>query len=180
MSIETIATFAGIFSGIVASADIIAKVIGKKDAKKEARTMAKLFFIGPLGAIVGLLVWVIGSPILGGIVGYGLGAIIASIIGAVAFSFSMTIFIKKDSRKGSNNKIAFIITVVIMSVIYWLVAWVSLNDLYNHKLAATSETMRGILANVVGWALGCVVGNISLLAVSNFIEVLFRPEDLNK
>jgi hypothetical protein len=35
MSIETIATFASIFSGIVASADIIAKVIGKKDAKKK-------------------------------------------------------------------------------------------------------------------------------------------------
>jgi hypothetical protein len=177
MSLETIAMWAGLFSAVTAVANFVIKVIAKKDVRREGKLFIRLIFIGLLGGVVGLIVWLLGAQILGGIIGYALGAIIASIAGAIVFSAAMIVFVKKDSQKGSDSKTANIITLILMSGVYWVIAWFALNDLYNNQFAGMSDSIRGIVSNVIGWTVACAIGNIPLLAISNFIGVLFKEDD---
>jgi hypothetical protein len=68
------------------------------------------------------------------------------------------------------------IILVLMSGVYWVIAWFASNDLYNGKFAAMDDSMRGLVSNVLGWAVACVIGNVSLLAINNFIEVVFKED----
>ena len=63
-----------------------------------------------------------------------------------------------------------------MTSVYWVLAWFILNDLYNHYFQEMNESPRGMVSNIIGWGIACVIGNAALLSIANFIDMIFRPE----
>jgi hypothetical protein len=180
MGIETIAAWSAIITVIITTANLIIKHLAEKNAMVELKISLRFLIIGILGSIFGLFVWVLGSPILGKSLGYGTGAIVASVIGGLAISYLMCIFMKRNAGKLDSNKAVFAVVWIVMASIYWTVAWFSLNDLYNTKLTGLAESSRGTVSNIIGWGLAGVIGNTALLPIANFIDMIFKPANRNE
>ncbi|MCL2442699.1 MAG: hypothetical protein FWD13_04455 [Treponema sp.] len=176
MSIQTISAWAGIITALITIANFATRIKTKKEAKRETVLLIKLVFLGAIGTIAGLVIWFIGSPILGPIVGYGNGAIVFAVVGGIFIALAMVKIVSIFTGKLKSAKIGYIITCILMAGIYWTIAWFILNDLYNHHFSELSESTRGVVANIIGWGISCVIGNTALLSIANFIDMLFQPE----
>lgn len=174
MRIETISAWATIITAILTIANFAIRLFRKREVKKEFVLLIRLLVIGFLGTIAGLIIWFFGSPILGPIFGYGPGAVTASFAGGLLIALFMTMFIKRATGRLKGNKSGFIITCVIMTFIYRIIAWLILNDLYNNSFQELDESTRGIVSNVIGWSIACIIGNAALLTIASFIDITFR------
>jgi hypothetical protein len=176
MTIEKISAWAGIITAILAIVNFAIRFFNKKDSKKEFILLIRLMIIGCLGAIAGVVIWFLGSPVFGPMFGYGPGAVAASLAGGLAIAVFMTIFIKRTTGRLKGNKTGFVITCAVMAFVYRIIAWYSLNDLYNNGLQGLDESARGMVSNIIGWGIACVIGNAALLTISSFIDIIFRPD----
>jgi hypothetical protein len=173
MSIEQIAFWLGLIAAILTILNFVIMAIKGADIKHEFSTFIRLIIIGILGAPIGFFIWVISSPIFGGIFGYGLGSIFGGIIGAIGLSIGFITYL--DNQKGEIlSNTSKVIVVILFSSIIWVIGWFSLNEFYNNILQIETDYIRGILSNIIGWGIACVIGNVLLLPIFNFISYIFK------
>ena len=176
MSVETISAWAGIIAAAITAANFLIRILSKRDAKKEFILFIRLVFIGILVTVAGLIVWFLGAFVFRVFAGYGRGAQIAAVFGCLLVSAAMTFFINRNAGKLESGKSGFIVTLVLMAAIYGALAWFIQNDLYNNRLISLDESQRGMVSNIIGWGISCVIGNAALLSIANFVDVIFRSD----